>query len=1659
MDWTDQFLKPGGTTDVTPEDDQGVDDWTSQFSPAGSSEPEEPRIDPSQHPGLLGRGAGTLPLTRNEQGQVNVQDIERRMATPSEAFKAVNWREMFEMPEDLQKIRGQVGELQAAHDRITGDDEKSVQQRERLAQRIKESGEIHSDWKRIAKIDQDLTKMEDVVPIASPEDMDFMRLQVSRLEEARDNVKGDDEKALEQRARIRERIAESRMIVDEWERIYQVAADKGISPEAAIMSETIGGRMMEKAPQIFRRGVSGALAAGEAAYSYADRLGYADIDGLSPTIIALNANLRNEYNAALDDRSKLAELVGPRLSNIIGSVSESLPKVMVAGKAGGMKTILGLIGMERFSTALSEYELEQGDAPGKFVYAGLQAGTEVGITALLGHIAGRVGIQTMEEVFSAPMRSAGRTVATSPGVKGAVTKFFNFLRGANFEGGEELIIAGLDEYWANTHEVRDPNTHLADALIDAYTAGAIGQVASRAIQATTQRIAGDTAEQVIPPPELVDAANEVQTEVNKALGGMDQKIEGIKAAEELIAQLSPSDPVHRVAKDVIPVKEPARPLTEFVRRAREVRGVPDSPVSNESEFVSRLAEVETPADLNKLIEDVRKGKVAEVETPPPFSDSMIADLLASEEGALKFRDQSQEFVDGLKETLGGFVEAYKNTVESQHVGDGDVAPESFTETIPYSRKLTSVDPRASFEDAGTIQFTQTGVAVPFTRIGTSAALGAIAGFGAAGIPGAVAVGTIAAAAKAYTSLRGKEALATSRSLLESLADQAASMPAQVRPNAVAMSNTMTERGLNVMRTVGELTGQFSELRTRLLKTTGSPLFPSVEAQRINRMEMFQTEDGTERGYGYTKVSDAITGNLEVDGPLKQWVDAQAQLQDQFARMAEEQRQVQRVPFKQQEARRAILDAMLEDDVNNLYKDVILRSRFRKKLKGMTEEQQDALLNKHLPEDAEIAREILTQVQRFEAQGDGHVRIRVATDTMRQIMQSGEGHKLFQPFVEAVSHANDIEISAVRNAIVQDSEGNFRQTYTEIPRIFENMPDFLIVDGQRIDLLESNPFNYSAKVMDTFTNRFANIEEFSQSLTEPGMKAQQDVLSDRAKELGLNQTNVDSYFDALSGMTQDKSLGGIEPHSADGAVRPLVQAFKALQLSHSFAVQYGEWMGNIGAYGGWKQGLESLQAFLPKNMQSPRFRDAMELVEREGMAKIDYANWSFDPSNLSETISRNYSNIILAMTKHAWNAQQRQAAFVGMRWAEQMKSRAGENPSDFDTHTLRHVLGYSRQQAEYLSSGKGSDAEYRDVVRRFAQNTNTTVMSHGLDESPIMNVDLWRKGMWYSRYSLMQARSNERAVNGMIDPLVQAWRNPTDANRREAAIGVHSFAKRLGGLTAAGAVSLLIKNMLQYGPSAGFSLTWDLMEDDPTKFGAQAFGMVTMGPLWGWFAYGAQQDRSTEEAIAGAIPAAQPVMDLIQTSRDIANPANAQWPNKDLSRVEMASEFVKRMTMGRIPGTIQTQLAEFDAAAHTMALMGIGLPDKELDASVKFLNEWRRREGLPDFSGFEGRTEQDFVDFRNTMKEFTSSLRQKVDTPAEAEKRVNLIEKALESPIGDKQRIIRSLNARRLVTRLPEDHFGRNIRQEFADKYPDRFRKLEAYDVLIMEMVEALKRMK
>jgi hypothetical protein len=209
---------------------------------------------------------------------------------------------------------------------------------------------------------------------------------------------------------------------------------------------------------------------------------------------------------------------------------------------------------------------------------------------------------------------------------------------------------------------------------------------------------------------------------------------------------------------------------------------------------------------------------------------------------------------------------------------------------------------------------------------------------------------------------------------------------------------------------------------------------------------------------------------------------------------------------------------------------------------------------------------------------------------------------------------------------------------------------------------------------------------------------------------------------------------------------------------------------------------------------------------------------------------------------------RTASYAAKDWVDNviLKGKGGKQ----DARSIEIFGRYGRKHAERLAAGKGTPAEYADMMRRMVGNM---VGGHAQNpvETSILQHRNWFRLIPFTQYATTQLRTEIRQVRTLAQSLQRG--------RADATVGVYQYAKHWGGRIAQSALWQLIGHTMAGGSIDEYLDRW---KNNPEGEAFTALFMAMIAGSYGQVAASFVTEEGVGEAALSSIWSVGMVSDLI-----------------------------------------------------------------------------------------------------------------------------------------------------------------------------------------------------
>ena len=395
-----------------------------------------------------------------------------------------------------------------------------------------------------------------------------------------------------------------------------------------------------------------------------------------------------------------------------------------------------------------------------------------------------------------------------------------------------------------------------------------------------------------------------------------------------------------------------------------------------------------------------------------------------------------------------------------------------------------------------------------------------------------------------------------------------------------------------------------------------------------------------------------------------------------------------------------------------------------------------------------------------------------------------------------------------------------------------------------------------------------------------------------------------------------------------------------------------------------------------------FMAAVATLEAMGAITADLANISYNPNRPFESIARFFQEAVGRVPPRILleELQERFAAILALHKVQRLQNGRGNSGDIID---LMSMMGWSREHAESVVRGHGTELEYLSIVRR-APAFMTGGAIRAAERTMLSQKPLYKLLIAFELYAQVKVRS----LHGLATAYAKAFQ-ARDAKLFLAAN--MKMARYVAGTTVSGTIAYFLM-ALATGGWDGLEIAWDEMKDHPWTFFYHSF-LYSMfaGPYGSIIRMASENDGAPwyEHMIRATLPGF-----LIDETVRCLSGAGSYRNTEMMERVGM---FFNRM----LPVT--------KVYATSMAMFGIGNYDKSLkmQTAVRAYWRWRFDTGRRPPGGDQGDVSGEDQAFRTAMRQALDARRSWADPRP-------YIHKALRVDGSSAAKVRKSILARRLL---------------------------------------------
>jgi len=510
---------------------------------------------------------------------------------------------------------------------------------------------------------------------------------------------------------------------------------------------------------------------------------------------------------------------------------------------------------------------------------------------------------------------------------------------------------------------------------------------------------------------------------------------------------------------------------------------------------------------------------------------------------------------------------------------------------------------------------------------------------------------------------------------------------------------------------------------------------------------------------------------------------------------------------------------------------------------------------------------------FKAAEDGKVFVRLPTMEMFDILLKGPSSGVYRKMVTAFADKNGISEASVdaafrevHDTLLNDFGRGMKRHNAEFARRWREIPTTLSNDGVDVPLFETSPDGYMSSLAWFTGHRVAFIEKFGQTSVDEEKSEAFDKLKEQFVRTSNNEGAASSLFDgvmrSINGMPAFLLGKGLlrsslmpEPgrkYYIGRIFNSLIGVNKALNLSLAAVPNLPEPISNTGVFLGYRR---MLRAMWRDRWFSDARKADLQWLRRAGVVTADMVNFNLDRTRTIDSMVNKSAEFIsrAGLIRFINENQENFGGFVGRLFAEDMQKGRS---NDGDRLTLSQ-LGYSAEDANRLSKGKGKPEEYVSIMRRippFLQGSAALGVEKGL----LRNTRGWNFIFPFLTYFSTSTRQ-------LVDLTVKAngaWEevesNPTVENKKKMNVVMFRAAKFIAGKAASGVIANTFMSLI-YGGLFGLEQEFREARRNPVGFLVDSALYSIFGGLLGSLINLSKRAATSEEWLSGAWRAAYPII--------------------------------------------------------------------------------------------------------------------------------------------------------------------------------------------------------
>ena len=396
----------------------------------------------------------------------------------------------------------------------------------------------------------------------------------------------------------------------------------------------------------------------------------------------------------------------------------------------------------------------------------------------------------------------------------------------------------------------------------------------------------------------------------------------------------------------------------------------------------------------------------------------------------------------------------------------------------------------------------------------------------------------------------------------------------------------------------------------------------------------------------------------------------------------------------------------------------------------------------------------------------------------------------------------------------------RTTQAEHSRKWKHIPHAIKVGKDLIPIVEHRPFEYARRLAETGSSRVGVTKVFGQEL------AGTSTINKIKDQLSNEKVSVAEFHEMIKGL----SGVPIEPSLIAGtskgvrAINAAYDVLKTTSLSASAIPNLGEFLGSTRRFAG-TTGLVKALSDLRLGLPTAKAKQLEAYMDSIGAITKDVANFSIDPNRPISSFVRalNEAQRSAFVYRYMNQLQEATAAVVAFNKVETYKQGKGKN---IDKIFLRE-MGFSRQDASFMVSGKAPQRLYDALIRRAPAHLTGGAQRVG-EQSRAESSRIFKAVTAFETYAQMKIRSLNRVAKtyGAVTREAFSERNYSKAVDAHRAMFSEIYGLAISGLTAQFALSYF------YGGEDNVEIKYNEAMNNPFRALKDAWTYTAFGGIYG-----------------------------------------------------------------------------------------------------------------------------------------------------------------------------------------------------------------------------------